>query len=139
MLSFLLSVVYVFVAEYIASSAANGLASRDWRELVLRSIFLFLLLVGFWAMGYAFQRQRTPMKSMGLIRRKTALREFGLGAAFGWGAMVACVLPIAVFGGITLTFWSSPRQLGLLGIDLLALLIARWLKKSPSAATPFSG
>ena len=97
-LFFLLSVAYVLIAQLIASSATNGLASGDWKELIFRSVLLFLLLVGFWAMGYAFQRQRTPLKSMGLIRRKTGLGEFGLGAALGWGAMVVCVLPIAIFG-----------------------------------------
>jgi membrane protease YdiL (CAAX protease family) len=137
LLFFLLSVAYVLIAQYIASSAANGLASGDWKELTFRSIFLFLLLVGFWAMGYAFQRQRTPLKSMGLIGRKTALREFGLGAALGWGAMVVCVLPIAIFGGITLTFWTSPRQFGLMGIDLLVLLIAALAEEVAFRGYPF--
>ncbi len=137
LLHFLLAAAYVLVAQYIAASAANGLASGDWKDLVFRSIFLFLLLMGFWAMGYAFQRQRTPLKSMGLIRRKTALREFGVGAAFGWGAMIVCVLPIALFGGITLTFWTSPRQWGLVGVDLLVLLVAALAEEVAFRGYPF--
>jgi len=136
-LFFLLSVAYVLIAQLIASSATNGLASGDWKELIFRSVLLFLLLVGFWAMGYAFQRQRTPLKSMGLIRRKTGLGEFGLGAALGWGAMVVCVLPIAIFGGITLTFWTGPRQFGLVGIDLLALLVAALAEEVAFRGYPF--
>lgn len=134
---FLLSVAYLRIAEWIASSAANGLSSGDWKELVYRLILLFMLLIGFWAMGYAFQRQRTPLKSMGLIRRPTALREFSVGAAFGWGAMVVCVLPIALFGGITITFWTSPRQFGLVGIDLAALLVAALVEEVAFRGYPF--
>ncbi len=134
---FLLSVIYFLIAQRIANSAANGLSSGDWKELIYRCILLFLLLVGFWAMGYAFQRQRTPLKSMGLVRRPTALREFGVGAAFGWGAMVVCVLPIALFGGITITFWTGPRQFGLLGIDLAALLVAALSEEVAFRGYPF--
>jgi len=137
LLYFLLSVAYVLIAQYIAGSAASGLSSGEWKELTFRSIFLFLLLVGFWAMGYAFQRQRTPLKSMGLVRRQTTLREFGIGAALGWGGMVACVLPIALFGGLTLTFWSGPRPLGLVGIDLLVLLIAALAEEVAFRGYPF--
>jgi uncharacterized protein len=134
---FLLSVAYFFFASWAANSAANGLSSGDWKELIYRTILLFLLLVGFWAMGYAFQRQRTPLKSMGLIRRPTALREFGVGAAFGWGAMVICVLPIALFGGMTLTFWTSPRQFGVLAIDLATLLVAALVEEVAFRGYPF--
>jgi membrane protease YdiL (CAAX protease family) len=137
LLYFVLSVVYFLFANWLASSAANGLSSGDWKELLYRFILLFLLLVGFWAMGYAFQRQRTPLKSMGLVRRPTALREFGVGAAFGWGAMVVCVLPIALFGGITLTFWTGPRQFLLLGIDLLTLLVAALVEEVAFRGYPF--
>ncbi len=134
---FLFSVAYIFAAQWIANSAANGLSSGEWKELIFRSIFLFMLLIGFWAMGYAFQRQRTPLKSMGLIQRPTALQEFGVGAAFGWGAMVVCVLPIALFGGITITFWTSPRQFGLLVVDLAALLIAALAEEVAFRGYPF--
>ena len=116
--------MYAGLAEGIAGSLASGFNSGPWFELVYRSTLLALLLVGYWAMGYVFQRQRTPLKSMGLIRRATAAREFGTGAAFGWGAMVVCVLPMAVIGGFTITFWTSPRQFGLLFLDILVLLVA---------------
>jgi uncharacterized protein len=116
--------MYAGLAEGIAGFAASGLSSGPWFELVYRSALLVLLLAGYGAMGYVFQRQRTPLKSMGLVRRATSAKEFGTGAAFGWGAMVVCVLPMAVIGGFTVTFWTSPRQFGLLFLDLLVLLVA---------------
>jgi len=132
-----LGLMYARLAEGIAGSAASGLSSGPWFELAYRSVLLFLLLVGFWAMGFVFQRQRTPLKSMGLVRRATARREFSVGAAFGWGAMVVCVLPMALFGGITLTFWTRPRQFGLLAIDLAVLLLAALVEEIAFRGYPF--
>lgn len=119
---FLLAGAYFFIAELIAESAARGWGAGDEFELSARLMLLFLLLLGYGGMGRFFQSQRTPLKSMGLVRRATALQEFGLGTALGWGGMVACVLPMALLGGITLTFWTGPRQFGQLFFDLAVLL-----------------
>ena len=129
--------LYSWLAEGIAGGVASGFSSGPWFELVYRSTLLVLLLVGYWAMGYVFQRQRTPLKSMGLIRRATAAREFGTGAAFGWGAMLVCVLPMAVIGGFTLTFWTGPRQFGLLVLDLAVLLVAALAEELIFRGYPF--
>ncbi len=134
---FVIAFMYAWLAQGLAGGAANGLSPAPWFELVYRTTLLALLLVGYWAMGYVFQRQRTPLKSMGLARRATAWREFGTGAAFGWGAMVVCVLPMAVLGGLTITFWTSPRQLGLLALDLVALLVAALAEEVIFRGYPF--
>ena len=129
--------MYAWLAEGLAGSAASGFSSGPWFELVYRSTLLLLLLVGYWAMGYVFQRQRTPLKSMGLVRRATAVGEFGTGAAFGWGAMVVCVLPMAVIGGFTITFWTGPRQFGLLVLDVVVLLVAALAEEVIFRGYPF--
>lgn len=134
---FLLALAYGLVATWIGTAAANGLTSGDGNELLSRSLLLFLLLIGYWGMGRLFQGQRTPLKSMGLIRRVTAWREFGVGAAFGWGAMVACVLPIALFGGMTITFWTSPRQFVALLLDVVLLLVAALVEEVAFRGYPF--
>ena len=133
----IIAFLYSFLAEAIAGSAASGLSSRPWFELVYRITLLFLLLAGYWAMGYVFQQQRTPLRSMGLIARPTAGREFGLGAAFGWGAMLVCVLPMALIGGLTVTFWTRPRQFGLLLLDLAVLLVASLAEEVLFRGYPF--
>jgi len=129
--------MYAWLAEGLAGSTASGLSSGPSFELVYRTTLLALLLAGYGAMGYVFQRQRTPLKSMGLIRRSTAGGEFGAGAAFGWGAMVVCVLPMAVIGGFTITFWTSPRQFGGLVLDVVVLLVAALAEEVIFRGYPF--
>src|SRR5450432_1235403 len=88
---FLIAIFYYLLAERVAGMAAGGLSSGDWFEPVYRGALLFLLLLGYGVMGYVFQRQSRPLTAMGLVRRSSAVREFGLGVALGWGMMVACV------------------------------------------------
>jgi membrane protease YdiL (CAAX protease family) len=120
---FALSLIYVMLAEQVSEHAANGLAAGDWFALADRGIFLFLLVVGFAALAYTFQKQRQPLRSMGLVRRAGWSREFGIGAALGWGLMLVCVLPIAIFGNLTVTFWHDSHQIFLLLLDLAILAV----------------
>jgi uncharacterized protein len=121
---FIVAVVYFMLAREIANRAASGLASGDWLEFSNRTILLFLLIVGYAGMGYAGQRQREPIKAMGLVRRPGWGREFALGSAIGWAGMVACVLPIAVIGGLVVTLYTTQRQFALIFLDLAVLAIA---------------
>lgn len=134
---FLLAVTYYLIAERIAASAAEGLASGDWTELVYRSMLVFLLLVGYAAMGFAFQRQRSPLKAMGFVPRSTAREEFAVGSALGWGMIIACVLPIALVGGLRITLWTTPRQIGLAVLDLVVLALAALLEEVAFRGYPF--
>ena len=88
--------IYFYIAQSISVHAANGLASGVWAPLVERSILLFLLVVGFAAMGRVFNRQRQPIRDMGLVFRPGWQREFGLGAALGWGMLLASILPLVL-------------------------------------------
>ncbi len=55
----------------------------------------------------AFNRQREPIRAMGLVFRPGWQREFGLGAALGWGMLLASILPLVLSGGLIITFWAS--------------------------------
>lgn len=121
---FFIAIGYYLFARMIAATAANGLSSGDWLYLVDRSILLFLLIVGFAAMGYVGQRQRQPIRDMGLIRRPRWRHEFALGSAIGWAGMTVCALMIALFGGMVVVFYTGWRQFALLPLDLAVLLIA---------------
>ncbi len=121
---FAIAAIYFIFAQQISLRAANGLSSGDWFLLVESLILLFLLLVGYTAMGYAGQAQREPLKAMGLVRREGWKREFALGAALGWGGVVACVLPMAAFGSLVITFWTNGHQFFLLFVNLLVLAVA---------------
>lgn len=118
---FAIAAIYYIFAQQVSLRAANGLSSGDWFPLVNSLILLFLLLVGYAGMGYAAQHQQQPLKIMGLVRREGWKREFAVGAAIGWAGVVACVLPVAVFGGLVITFWNGGHQYFLLLVHLTTL------------------
>jgi uncharacterized protein len=134
---FVASLAYFLLAERVSGSVASGLSSGELTEVVYRSTFLFLLLAGYAAMGLAFQRQGEPFKAMGMVRRSTASQEFALGGALGWGMMIACVLPIALLGGLRITLWTTPRQFWLLILDLFILAMASLLEEVAFRGYPF--
>ncbi len=120
---FAIAALYFVFAQQVSLRAANGLSSGDWFLLVQSLILLFLLLVGYAAMGYAGQSQREPLREMGLIRREGWKREFALGSALGWGGVVACVLPMTIFGSLVVRFWTNEHQFFLLLVNLLTLIV----------------
>jgi uncharacterized protein len=137
LLWFIIAAVYFVLAQQVAIHAARGLVSGDWLELADRTILLFLLLFGYAGMGYMGQRQNEPIKAMGLVRRPDFGREFALGSAIGWAGMVACVLPIALTGGLVVTFFTAPRQFALIFLDLAVLAIAALAEEIAFRGYPF--
>jgi uncharacterized protein len=121
---FVIAGVYFLFAEVVSGHAASGLVSGEWHEFAERTILLFLLLIGYGAMGRAFQHQPKPLAAMGLVFRGGWRREFGLGAALGWGMLIVSILPLVLTGGLMVTVWLSPHQLFLLVIDVLLLAVA---------------
>lgn len=115
--------MYAFVAGIISHRAANGLSSGDWMALIDRLIMLFLLLVGFSALGLAFGRgvRRSMGEIAGLITRPGMWREFGTGTAVGWGLLLLTIVPSVFIGGLAVTLWTGAHQWFLLILDLLVL------------------
>jgi CAAX protease family protein len=134
---FFIAVIYFVFAQRVSLHAANGLSSGDWFLPVSGLILLFLLLVGYSAMGYAAQHQREPLKAMGLVRREGWKREFALGAALGWGGVVACILPTALIGGLIVGFWTNSHQFILLFINVLTLALAMLIEEIAFRGYPF--
>lgn len=134
---FIISAVYFVLAREVAFHAARGLVSGDWLEFADRSILGFLLVFGYAGMGFLGQRQREPIKAMGLVRRPGWGREFALGSALGWAGMVACVLPIALTGGLVVTFFTAHRQFALVLLDLAVLAIAALAEETAFRGYPF--
>ena len=120
---FIIAGIYYFFAQVVAAHAARGLVSGDWYELVERIVLLFLLLIGYTAMGRVFQRQHKPIEAMGLVFRAGWQREFAVGAALGWGMQVVSILPMVLIGGLIVTVWAAPHQFVILGIDILLLAV----------------
>lgn len=134
---FAIAAIYFAFAQQISLRAANGLSSGDWFQPVNVLIFLFLLLVGYAAMGYAGQGQHEPLKVMGLVRREGWKRETALGAALGWSGVLACVLPMALFGSLVVSFWTNAHQFFLLFVNLFTLAIAALAEEVAFRGYPF--
>lgn len=134
---FVLSAAWFVVADSLAATAAHGLAHADFYELLHRSFLLFLLLVGYGYMGMAFDQQLSPLKAMGLERRAGWGREWGIGAAFGWAVVVACVLPIALADDLHVAFWTEPRAFWLFSINLVMLAVGALVEEVAFRGYPF--
>jgi membrane protease YdiL (CAAX protease family) len=129
--------IYFYIAQGISVRAANGLAAGVWFPFIERGILLFLLVLGYAAMARIFSRARQPIRSMGLHFRPGWQREFGLGAALGWGMLLASILPLVLSGGLIITFWAIPRQFGILIVDLLVLAVASLAEEVAFRGYPF--
>jgi len=134
---FIVAAGYYVLARNVADTAANGLSSGDWFYLVDRAILVFLLVLGFAAMGYAGQRQRQPIREMGLAIRSGWMREFALGSAIGWAGVTFCALIIALFGALVVTFYTNWWQFVLVPLDLATLLVAALVEEVAFRGYPF--
>jgi uncharacterized protein len=101
-LQFLAAVCYFFLARSIAERGAQGLVRPPWSPLVDQAMLVFLLLIGYGAMGWWMDRQSGPISAQGLPRRAGWLGEVGLGLSAGWAIGVICVLPLVISGGIAI-------------------------------------
>ncbi len=134
---FLIAAFYAGFAYMVASHAARGLAAGDFYELIRLAILLFLLLLGYAGAGKVGQRQHSPLRTMGLGTRPGWIREVALGAVLGWGGIVACVLPIALFGEMVLKVNSSPHQLTVFLVDLAVLALGALTEEIIFRGYPF--
>lgn len=101
-LEFLAAVIYFLLARSWAHRAALRLAPEAWTPLAEQVVLLVLLIAIFSIFGRLFDREENPVGQQGLPFRDGWTRETGIGLAVGWGAALACVLPLTIFGGIAI-------------------------------------
>lgn len=123
-MQFVLAVVWYFLARALAYRGAQGLAGEAWSPLFNQAILVFLLLFGYAAIGFWFQRQMHPVSEQGLPRRPGFMREVGMGLATGWGIAVICVIPVALAGGIAIVLSGTLSEWGWLLSDALFFALA---------------
>lgn len=102
-LQFVAAVIWFFMARSLAHRGAVVLANEQWVPLAEQLFLAFLLLVGYAGMGFRLNRQTQALSEQGWPQREGWGRETGLGLVLGWSLAVACVLPMALAGGIALT------------------------------------
>lgn len=119
---FLLAVAWFLFCDLVATRAASGLSSGDYLEPLHRIFLLFLLFCGYTLMSMLTERRTAPRKAIGLDTRPGWKREWALGAAVGWAAVIVCLLPTAIIGGLVVTVFSNAHQYWVLVLDLIALV-----------------
>jgi uncharacterized protein len=118
---FLLAAAWFLFSDLVAMRAASGLTFGEWYEPLYRIFLLFLLVLGYSLMSLLTRRGVPVRKGIGLDRRRGRWGEFALGAALGWGGVVACVLPAALVGGLVFTVFTNSHQFLVATLDLIAL------------------
>ncbi|HKO13804.1 MAG TPA: CPBP family glutamic-type intramembrane protease [Acidobacteriaceae bacterium] len=119
---FLLAAGWFLFSDIIAFRAAAGLSSGEYLEPLYRIFLLFLLICGYSLMSMLTLRRTRPSKAIGLDARPGWKREWALGAAVGWGAVIVCILPAAIIGGLVVTVYTNFQQFWVLVLDLIALI-----------------
>ncbi len=116
-LEFVAALFYFFLARSLAHHGAQGLVQDDWNPLIEQAMLAFLLIVGYAAMGFWLDREAQPIGGQGFPARDGLTVEIGMGVATGWGIAVVCVIPLVIFGGISVVFSADLASWGWLAAD----------------------
>jgi membrane protease YdiL (CAAX protease family) len=138
---FLLAIVWFFASQSLAGRAATGLSVRfnlsDERSLLAVLFLLFLLAIGFSFLQMISHRDSSLREALGLPQRPTTAREWGIGAAVGWGLVVLAVLPMVIGGTLYVEFWTAPRAFWLVVLNLVTLALAALAEEVAFRGYPF--
>jgi membrane protease YdiL (CAAX protease family) len=118
-LEFIAAVLYFFVVRSFAHNVAIGIQRDAWAPLVEQFLLASLLILGYAAFGSLFDRQARSIAAQGLPLRSGFTHEFGVGLALGWAAVVVCVLPMLLIGGIAIVITAQSSAWEWLVADLL--------------------
>ncbi|MEO8735789.1 MAG: CPBP family intramembrane glutamic endopeptidase [Edaphobacter sp.] len=138
---FLTSAAWFFASQTLAGRAATGLSVRfnlsEERPLLAVLFLLFLLAIGFSFLQMLTRQSSSLREALGLPRRPTAGREWGIGAAIGWGLVVLAVLPMALGGTLHVEFWTAPRAFWLVLLNLAMLAVSALTEEVAFRGYPF--
>ncbi len=128
-------------ANAVAERAAQGIATRlqlGTAQAFLAAVFLlFLAVVGFRALDWISTGGRFAGEALPLPNRPGLLREWGLGAAIGWGMCLAAALPVLLAGDLHAHFnWRSTPIPAVL-LALLTMLAAALAQEVIFRGYPF--
>ena len=99
-LEFVAAVGFFFLARSVARQVAPFVVRESLTPLIEQALLAAFLIMGYAAFGALFDRQKNSISAQGLPLRPGWKGEAGLGIAVGWGAAIACVLPLTLIGGI---------------------------------------
>ena len=130
----LMMLVWWGACREVADRAATGLLGRfgggAFVPLLAALFLLFLILLGFLALDI-FRGERTSLRSLlALPRRATSSREWLTGAAIGWAAVVAALLPLVLRRTLFVQTWFAPRGVLEAAIALATLAVTTLVTES---------
>jgi hypothetical protein len=123
-LKFLAALVFFFAARSMAGRGALAWVGETWAPLLEQLLLVLLLLAGYAALGMRFDREEHPVTEQGLPRRRGFCREAGMGLALGWGLALACLVPMAIFGGVAVSLTTHLDNWGWLAVEVVFFALA---------------
>jgi membrane protease YdiL (CAAX protease family) len=123
-LEFVAAILYFFVARSFAQHLAARFATDLWTALAEQAFLALLLVMGYAAFGSLFDRQKNSIAGQGLPLRPGWPREAGIGLAIGWTAVVLCILPLTMVGGIAVVLSTDRSSWGWLLADAAFFALA---------------
>lgn len=142
-------ILYYAAVDLFARHIALTLVSASWFSVVFQAMRLALVLAGLqilsrfwpppgvveeWSPHPAYPAQRSQL---GWPWDAKAPREFGAGAALGWGMAIVLILPIAIYGGLQIYFDHSTPAWVRLALIVLASALGSALRQSVLCGFPF--
>lgn len=135
------ALIWAIAASNIAQRSALGIAGRfglDQFQTLLRSLFLcFLLVFGFQLLDWISTRRGDLRETWPLPARDGWQREWGLGAAIGWGLCLAVVLPVLLSGNLHGHFTVMNRHFPAIIVGAVTLLVVSLSEELVFRGYPF--
>ncbi len=98
------------VADRASTGLLSSLSAGAFVPLLAAIFLLFLTILGFLALDILRGYRALSLRSLlSLPERATAVREWSVGAAVGWGAVIVAVLPLVLRRALYLQTWFAPR------------------------------
>ncbi len=125
---FATAMAWAAIAAATAGRAAQGIAVRfgvgTTRPLLEAAFMLFLVVVGYRMLDWVATRGRYDAEVLALPQRAERAREWGVGAAVGWGLCLAGVLPVLLTGNLHGQPGLRMTNAGAIVLGLASLLVA---------------
>ena len=123
-----LTLIWWWACHEVSERAATGLlgsvAGGALVPVLAAAFLLFLVLLGFMALDMLRGERASVSKLLGLPERPTSRREWLLGAALGWGVVIAAVVPLVLRRALYVQTWLAPRAIVAAVITLCTLMLA---------------
>ena len=121
------ALLWAVASRIVAERAAIGITAR-WSlyafEPLLSAVFLvFLVVVGFALLDRIATRGGSIRAILALPLRPGWVREWGIGAAAGWGLALAVVLPVLLSGRLAGHLFTGLPMFGLAGLAIATLAV----------------